>query len=112
MENLSQFFTPLSAQRTPPYHLLLSLPSYIFSSLTSPPSPQPPPLPKAMMKTPLLRERWRRSRMGWNEGQNRLRGSLDSEQGKGVRTMLLTWSELLACTRGNLSVCVCVSDLT
>lgn len=44
--------------------------------------------------------------MGWNEGQNRLRGSLDSEPGEGVRTMLLTWSELLAHMRGNLSVCV------
>ena len=44
--------------------------------------------------------------MGWNEGQNRLRGSLDSEQGKGVRTMLLTRSELLAHMRGNFRVCV------
>lgn len=44
--------------------------------------------------------------MGWNEGQNRLRGSLDSEPGEGVRTMLLTWSELLAHMRGNFSVCV------
>lgn len=46
--------------------------------------------------------------MGWNEGQNRLRGSLDSEQGKGVRAMLLTRSELLSRMRGNLKS---VSDL-
>lgn len=44
--------------------------------------------------------------MGWNEGQNRLRGLLDGEQGKGVRTMLLTRSELLAHMRGNFRLCV------
>lgn len=36
MEDLSQFFTPLSAQWTPQHHYLLSVPSYIFSPLTSP----------------------------------------------------------------------------
>lgn len=36
MENLCHFFTPLGAQWTPPYHFLLSLPSYIFSPVTSP----------------------------------------------------------------------------
>lgn len=44
--------------------------------------------------------------MGWNEGPNGLRGSLDSEQGKGVRTMLLTRSELLAHVRGNFRACL------
>lgn len=102
MEDLSQFFTPLSAQWT--YRHFLPVPSYIF--FLTPPIPSAPFVPKAVMETPLLRELWRRRRMGWNEGQNRLRGSLDSEQGKGVRTMLLTWSELLVHMRGNFSVCV------